>query len=133
MIERNPDGHELPVSDMKGDSMSISYKFPIVTFYSDDLEDSEITYCEGRIKPIRLDREPYEITLEARGYSFHLIFGSQIYGNFLCIPNYQFGCELAGLTNKDWNLHSMLQIDSLLDYEDATAIVWGLELASSFI
>lgn len=113
--------------------MPISFEFPVVTFYSDDLEDADISYYKGTIKPIRLDREPYEITLEARGYSFHLIFGSQIYGNFMCIPNYQFGCELAGLTNKDWNLHSMLQVDSLLDYEDATAIVWGLAIASNYM
>ena len=113
--------------------MEIPFEFPVVYFCSDDLEDAEITYCEGTLKPIRFDREPYEMNLEARGYSFHLVFGSQAGGNFLCIPNMQFGCELADLTDKDWNLHSMLRIDSLLDYEDATAIIWGLSLASNYI
>ena len=103
--------------------MAISFEFPVVYFHSDDLEDAEVSYCKGAIKPIQLDHEPYEMTLEAQGCSFHLIFGSQINGRFLCIPNWQFGCELAELTDKDWNLDSMLNTYSQLDYEDATAIV----------
>lgn len=113
--------------------MAMSFEFPVVYFYSDDPEDAEVSYCKGAIKPIRLDREPYEVNLEARGYSFHLIFGTQINGNFLCIPNWQFGCELADLSDKDWNLDSILKADSQLDYEDATAIIWGLALISEFL
>ena len=113
--------------------MAITFEFPVVCFHSDDPEDAEVSYCKGAIRPIQLDQEPYEMNLEARGYSFHLIFGSQINGNFLCIPNWQFGCELADLRDKDWNLDSILHADSQLDYEDATAIVWGLSIVSSFI
>ena len=113
--------------------MPISFEFPVVNSCSDDLEDAEISYRKGSIKALQLDREPYEATLEAHGYSFHLVFGSQANGNFLCIPNWQFGCELADLSDKDWNLHSMLRTDTLLDYEDATAIVWGLSLVSNYI
>ena len=113
--------------------MAISFEFPVVYSYSDDPEDAEVSYYKGAIKPIQLDHEPYEMTLEAQGYSFHLIFGSQINGNFLCIPNWQFGCELAELTDRNWNLESMMHTTSQLDYEDATAIVWGLSLASKYI
>jgi hypothetical protein len=113
--------------------MSVSFEFPVVYLDPDDPEDAEVTYCQGAIKPIQFDREPYEMTLEARGYSFHLIFGSQECGNFLCIPDWQFGCELADLSDKSWNMNSILFSDSKLDYEDVTAIVWGLSLAANFI
>ena len=113
--------------------MAIQFKYPVVIFESDDPEDTEISYYKGKITPICLDKEPYEMTLDARGYSFHLIFGSQINGNFLCIPNWQFGCELADYHNRSWNMDSILHEDSQLDYEDATAIVWGLSLVSDYI
>ena len=73
------------------------------------------------------------MTVNAQGYSFHLIFGRQINGRFLCIPNWQFGCELAQLSNRSWNLNSMLEKDSRLDYEDATAITCALDLVSNLI
>lgn len=113
--------------------MAIQFQYPVVSFESDDPEDTEIFYYTGRIRPICLDKEPYEMTLDARGCSFHLIFGSQINGNFLCIPNWQFGCELADYNNRSWNMDSILHEDSQLDYEDATAIVWGLSLVSDYI
>lgn len=114
--------------------MTITFEFPVVSFPDpDDLEDADISYYNASIKPIRLDREPYEATLEARGYGFHLIFGSQVNGNFLCIPNWRFACELAEFTNKDWNLHEILSEDSQLDYEDATAITWGLSVLSKHL
>ena len=109
------------------------FKYPVVNFESDDPEDTEISYHKGRIRYIRLDQEPYEISLDAQGCSFHLIFGSQINGNFLCIPNWQFGCELADYSEKTWNLNSILHEYSKLDYEDATAIVWALSLISKYI
>ena len=113
--------------------MSITFQFPVVYLDSDDMDDAEICYCRGALKPIQLSQEPYEMILEARGYSFHLIFGSKMDGNFLCIPDWQFGCELASLTDKDWNLDSILHTSSRLDYEDATAIVWGLSVASTIM
>lgn len=113
--------------------MPIAFEYPVVYLDSDDPEDADISYCGGSIWPINFDQEPYEMTLDARGCSFHLIFGSQINGRFLCIPNWQFGCELAQLTNRSWNLDSILEKTSRLDYEDATAITWALDLVSSLI
>lgn len=110
--------------------MKISYMFPIVYLDEDDPEESEIIYSEAYLTLLRLDREPYEAIVEARGYSFHIIFGSQINGNFLCIPNWHVGCELAALNDKSWNMESILRSDSQLEYEDATAIVYALTLIS---
>ena len=114
--------------------MNITFTFPVVTWLDpEDPEDSEISSCEAVIRPIQLDHPPYEMNLDARGYSFHLIFGNQVNGNFLCIPNWQFGCELADLDDKSWNMDFILHADSQLDYEDATAITWALSVVSSYI
>lgn len=113
--------------------MSIQFEYPVVTFESDDPEDTEISYYNGKIRPIRLCNEPFGMTLDAQGRSFHLIFGSQINGNFLCVPNWQFGCGLADYTGRHWNMDSILSEYSQLDYEDATAIVWGLPLISDYL
>lgn len=89
--------------------MSIAFEYPVLYLNSDDPEDADISYCEAYTWPIHFDRKPYEMTLEAQDYSFHLIFGSQINERFLCIPNWQFGCELAQRTNRSWNLDSNLK------------------------
>lgn len=114
--------------------MRIPYQYPVVYLDGDDPEyaDAVIEQENGYINPIRLDKEPYECTVEARGYSYHLLFGSQINGNFLCIPNWNIGCELASLDDKDWNLHSLLRTDQM-DYEESTAIIFALTLISSLI
>ena len=104
--------------------MNITFTFPVVTWLDpEDPEDSEISSCEAVIRPIQLDHPPYEMNLDARGVN----------GNFLCIPNWQFGCELADLDDKSWNMDSILHADSQLDYEDATAITWALSVVSSYI
>lgn len=113
--------------------MGIPFDFPVVWLDPDDPEENEVSYNKASIYPIRLDQEPYEMSLDAQGSSFHLIFGSQVNGNFLCIPNWQFGCELSDLDDRSWNLNSILHSDSYLTYEDATAITWALSLVSGMI
>lgn len=50
---------------------------------------------DGDIFPIQLGQQPYEATICIRGYSYHLIFGQQTNGWFLCIPNWEIGVELS--------------------------------------
>lgn len=40
--------------------MIFSYKYPVVKFFGDDPEDTEITEKAGSIKTINTDQEPYE-------------------------------------------------------------------------
>jgi len=112
--------------------MRIPYQYPVAYLDEDDPEDAVTLQEEGYIIPIRIDKEPYECTVEARGYSYHLLFGSQINGNFLCIPNWNIGCELASLDDKGWNLHSLLSTDRL-DYEDSTAIISALAIMQGLV
>ena len=59
------------------------------------------------IHPIQLHAQPYEVKLYLNGGSYHLIFGRQINGWFLCIPNHQIGVELAHPSNQLWNQGSL--------------------------
>ena len=85
----------------------ILYWYPVVYLDEDDPEDRVIVRESGKITPIQLSQEPYEVNVAARGSSFHLIFGSQINGMFLCIPNWNVGCELSRLSDRDWNMNSL--------------------------
>lgn len=111
----------------------INYKYPFVGSHPHSTEPSEHIYCEGKIIPIQFEHEPYEMTVDAEGCSYHFIFGSQINGNFLCIPNWQFGCELAKLDNVSWNFDSITFQNSHFESQDATAIAWALAAASDLI
>lgn len=46
---------------------------------------------------------PCEAEISARGSRFHLIVGKHAYGNYLCIPNWDIGTEVAALTDNFWN------------------------------
>lgn len=48
--------------------MTLTYQYPVVYFYGDDEEDSEIIQKEGRIEPLKTDKEPYEAIVSAEGY-----------------------------------------------------------------
>lgn len=113
--------------------MKISYPFPIVCLDEEDPEEGEIIQCSGLLTPIRVDHEPYEAVVEARGYRFHILFGSQSGGNFLCIPDWQLGCELADIQDLSWNINSILHTGGRLDYEDATAIVYAMAFLDKYI
>jgi hypothetical protein len=49
------------------------------------------------------DKEPFELNLSVNGNSFHILLGSHLGGNFICIPNWEIGCELAAYSDTFWN------------------------------
>lgn len=107
--------------------MKLIFQYPVVYFYGDDPDDSETILREGYIEPIKTDAEPYEATVVAEGYSFHILFGSQCNGMFLCIPNWRVGCELSYLDDVMWNHESIMGRDESFGYENATAIAYALK------
>ena len=110
----------------------ILYWYPVVYLDEDDPEDNVVVRAQGSIIPYRLDSEPYEAMVNAGKCSFHLIFGHQVSGMFLCIPDWNIGCGLSDLSDREWNLTALLKTDRL-DYEDSTAIVWALYSISSLL
>ena len=108
--------------------MMFSYKYPVVKFFGDDPEDTEVTEKAGSIKTINTDQEPYEAVISAEGSQFHIIFGSYQNGSFLCIPGWHTGCDLSSCVDDVfWNHESILGSDEWFGYENATAIAYALK------
>jgi len=47
----------------------------------------------------------YEVKITGREHSFHAIIGAHTNGVFLCIPAWQFGCELDSIHDLFFNRH----------------------------
>ena len=83
------------------------------------------------IHPIQLHAQPYEVKLYLNGGSYHLIFGRQINGWFLCIPNHQIGVELAHPSNQLWNQGSLEEAG--METNEASMIACVLREISQYI
>lgn len=86
---------------------------------------------EGSITPLKLTN-PCEVKVTARGSSFHLIVGQHRYGNYICIPNWNIGTELASLGDRFWNFERLTGYTELEEV-DAYSIVSALEEISKII
>lgn len=74
---------------------------------------------------ILLHRMPggYEAEINGRGTYFHILAGRHRYGNYLCIPNHDVGCELSDFSDILWNEQ---RISSLMRKVDAVTVATGL-------
>lgn len=106
--------------------MTLDYKYPVHDEKRKNADDSGIIQKEGQIRTVNLSREPYEAFVEAEGFSFHILFGAQRSGNFLCIPNWRVGCELSFLSDTFWNSES-IGLDDSIRPECAAAIAYALK------
>ena len=86
---------------------------------------------EGTIKLLQRE-SPYEAEVTARGCSFHLLFGSHAYGNYICIPNWNVGSELASLTDTFWNTDRLIRYSGLTK-TDACSVAFALKELSNYI
>jgi hypothetical protein len=68
---------------------------------------------------------PYEIEVSARGSYYHVVFGKHAYGNFLCIPNWDVGCELADFSDIFWNTERLCKH---LNKTDALSVAKALSI-----
>jgi len=81
---------------------------------------------EGNVRILSFDH-PYECSVSARGSSFQVILGSYEHGNYICIPNYNIGCDLACLSDTFWNMERLasagLSIVDALSISDALCAI----------
>lgn len=82
------------------------------------------SYCSGKqtrkwkgnLRLLRRDGHSYELEIEGRGTYFHAIVGKHSYGNFICIPNHDVGCELSDYADVFWNRerlsHQLKKVDA---------------------
>ena len=75
--------------------------------------------------------EPYEMEINARGSYFHLIIGKHAYGNYMCLPNWNIGSEMAGMTDGFWNWERLKE--SGLKSVDAYSVSDALVALSEYI
>lgn len=64
---------------------------------------------EGDIRFINSSGNLYEISVGFRGYRYHVIFGKQINGRFICIPSLHIGADLATYKDMVWNTDSLIK------------------------
>ena len=99
--------------------------------YQARLSAESKTSWTGEIIPIRLDAEPYEIEISARGSYFHLLVGHHAYGNYICIPNWNIGTELSSLSDSFWNLERLKGTE--LKEIDACSVTYALVELSKYV
>ena len=58
---------------------------------------------QGEIQLLHRDGSTIEAGISGRGTYFHVIVGRHCYGNYICIPNYDIGCELSDYSDIFWN------------------------------
>lgn len=88
---------------------------------------------QGEIKAMRLGVNFVELEIDSRGSYFHILVGRHRYGNFICIPNWNIGTEIAEMTDRFWNLERITNYYPKLHKVDAISIVDGLVAVGSIL
>jgi len=57
----------------------------------------------GKLTLLRKLPGQYEAEIIGRGTYFHVLAGRHKYGNYLCIPNHDIGCESSDFSDIFWN------------------------------
>ena len=78
---------------------------------------------QGEIQLLHQEGHSLEAEINGRGTYFHVIVGRHRYGNYICIPNHDIGCELSDYSDIFWNRERLSQH---LKKVDATTVAYGL-------
>lgn len=66
-------------------------------------EGNRLTCWTGEIQILSCRSGQCEAEINGRGTYFHIIAGRHKYGNYLCVPNHDVGCELSRFGDLFWN------------------------------
>ncbi len=61
-----------------------------------------------KYRKFRADGKLNEFTTSINGWSFHIIYGKQINGWFICIPDWKVGVEATNYNDVLWNEQQLL-------------------------
>ena len=88
--------------------MGVQYPFPAISYESKCMEKKELFTWNGTVQLLRPNQPSLiEAVINARGHRFHILTGLHIYGGWLCIPDWNIGCELSCLNDRFWNFSSL--------------------------
>lgn len=73
-------------------------------------------------------RVEFEISVDAGGYNYLVIFGKHINGWFCCVPGRKWGCEMAEPTNVAYNMEKLQECGA--DPGEAEAIALAIKMRS---
>lgn len=86
-------------------------------------DGSRREFWTGKLTLLRKGSGQYEAEISGRGTYFHVLAGRHKYGNYLCIPNHDVGCELSDFSDIFWNEERLC---SLMQKVDAVTVATGL-------
>lgn len=94
-----------------------------------------IQLLTGTLEVIAINSTSCEFHLDIGAYSYHLIYGTQINGWYLCVPNWQIGIELSRPDDSFWNRGSLLRagVDDLTTTILVSALEATYQLTSKII
>jgi hypothetical protein len=75
--------------------------------------------------------EPYEAVVWAQGSHMEIVFGRCHWGNYICLPVMDIGCNIGPLSDNHWNAENLAYTQ--LSTEDAISIADGLKELSDYI
>lgn len=84
----------------------------------------ENKYWKGYIVSYEKRDDGFEAEISGRGSSFYLIVGKSERDNYLCIPTWRVGSELANYNDTFWNLE---QLKRQLSVVDSITVVNGIK------
>jgi len=79
------------------------------------------------------ESNPCELEVSARSSTFHIICGQHQYGNYICVPNWGIGTELAALGDSFWNLERISTTYPESSLVDVISIVDALVAISEYV
>jgi len=79
---------------------------------------------------IRANKDFCEMRVTGRGSLFHVIFRAGAGNGFLCIPNWDVGCEIVTHDDVFWNLE---KLSKQMRRVDAITVVYAIKNAVSYI
>ena len=95
--------------------------------------NSDPSKWAGTIKYISQNNNLIEMEINSRGSYFHILVGKHRYGNFICIPNWDVGTELASLKDRFWNLERLTSLYPKIQPADLVSVVDGLKELSKVL
>ena len=80
---------------------------------------------QGMIYLMKVEAGHIEVSITGRGSYFHVITGPHSAGNYICIPNYNVGSELASYEDLFWNKERLSKSMGIIDaITVATGLTW---------
>lgn len=91
--------------------------------------DNKLTRWTGEITSFKGSERWCEFELQSRGSYYHVIIGKHDYGHYVCVPNWDVGCELADYADTFWNterLSKQLRVIDAITIATAIREIKGL-------